>query len=200
MVACGQAHTLVLTAAGHVWGCGLNLCFQVGVQSMANPDAIDNSNILFLQMMPPAQFDDGNGHTEIAFIAASKRHSVAVCRHNGVLWTWGQGGGGDLDTAMATLTIMHMCRPLYREQHLAKMLFQRLLCRQLPWQSPPVVSCGIVDLLSSTRWGLANGLHATPSIVLAAMNILEEVCEAWLALDSILSSSRKVVRCGCVAT
>jgi len=92
MVACGRDHTLLLTAAGHMWGCGHNSFFQVGVQSMANPDAIDNSIVSVFTMMPPARFDNGDGHTEIGFIAAGLRHSVAVGKHNGVLWTWGGDG------------------------------------------------------------------------------------------------------------
>jgi len=63
---------------------------------MANPDAIDDSKISVFTMMPPARFDHGDGRTEIAFIAASMRHSVAVGRHNGVLWTWGKGHRGRL--------------------------------------------------------------------------------------------------------
>ena len=96
MVACGHNHTLLLTAAGHVWGCGGNFCFQVGVQSMVNPLLKNNSNISEFTMMPPARFDGGNGHVEIDFIAAGKYHSVAVGRHDGVLWTWGNSTSGRL--------------------------------------------------------------------------------------------------------
>jgi len=96
MVACGRAHTLLLTAAGHVWGCGSNVYFQVGVQSMPDPLVNNNGYISKFTMMPPARFDGGNGHVEIDFIAAGTYHSMAVGRHDGVLWTWGHSTFGRL--------------------------------------------------------------------------------------------------------
>jgi len=114
MVACGHDHTLLLTAAGHMWGCGHNSYFQVGVQSMTNPDEINNSDISVFTMMPHARFDNGDGRTEIGFIAAGSQHSVAVGKHNGVLWTWGRDrhgtqlghGNGQLDYCVQVPTAL----------------------------------------------------------------------------------------------
>jgi len=103
MVACGDGHTLLLTAAGHVWGCGSNMHCQVGVQSMADPDAIDRSDVTKFTQIPPERFDCGDGRSEIAFIAAGAIHSAAVGRDNGVLWTWGLGFGGRLGHGIGLL-------------------------------------------------------------------------------------------------
>jgi len=96
MVACGNEHTLLLTASGHVWGCGSNVCFQIGVQNMDDLLRVTNSCIPVFTMMPSARFDCGDGDTQIGFIAAGFDHSVAVGRANGLLWTWGRGTGGKL--------------------------------------------------------------------------------------------------------
>ena len=96
MVACGSEYTLLLTASGHVWGCGSNEYFQIGVQNMDDPLQLTNKRIPVFTMMPSARFDCGDGDTQIGFIAAGFDHSVAVGRANGLLWTWGRGIGGKL--------------------------------------------------------------------------------------------------------
>ena len=96
MVACGSNHTLLLTASGHVWGCGSNRYFQIGVQNMDDPLRSLNRNIPVFTMMSSTRFDCGDGDTQIAFITAGFDHSAAVGRNNGLLWTWGRGLGGKL--------------------------------------------------------------------------------------------------------
>jgi len=98
MVACGREYTLLLTASGHVWGCGSNQYFQIGVQNMDDPlqSRNRNRNITVFTMMPAARFNCGDGDPQIAFIAAGSDHSIAVGRNNGLLWTWGKGFGGKL--------------------------------------------------------------------------------------------------------
>jgi len=95
MVACGHEHTLLLTKSGEVWGAGSNEHFQIGLFSPES-DPNDNSNVTSFTRIPPARFSGGDDSTQIAFIAASNTHSVAVGRHNGVLWTWGEGLSGKL--------------------------------------------------------------------------------------------------------
>jgi len=63
---------------------------------MDDPLQATNSNICVFTMMPPTRFDSGDGDTHIAFIAAGSDHSAAVGRSNGLLWTWGDGEGGQL--------------------------------------------------------------------------------------------------------
>ena len=78
MVACGHHYTLLLTASGHVWGCGANRYFQIGVQNMDDlPQTIDR-NVRVFTRMAPTRFDCGDGDTQIAFIAAGFRHSAAI--------------------------------------------------------------------------------------------------------------------------
>ena len=96
MVACGNTYTLLLTASGHVWGCGSNRHFQIGVQNMDDPLQVTDRDIRVFTRMPPTRFDCGDGDTQIAFIAAGINHSAAVGRTNGLLWTWGRGVGGQL--------------------------------------------------------------------------------------------------------
>ena len=96
MVACGATYTLLLTASGHVWGCGSNRHFEIGVQNMDDPLQVTDRDICVFTRMPPTRFDCGDGDTQIAFIAAGINHSAAVGRTNGLLWTWGRGVGGQL--------------------------------------------------------------------------------------------------------
>ena len=96
MVACGSDHTLLLTASGHMWGCGSNWYFQIGVQNRDDPPELLNKNIPDFTMMPSTRFDCGDGDTQIGLIAAGFDHSVAVGRTNGLMWTWGRGIGGKL--------------------------------------------------------------------------------------------------------
>jgi len=96
MVACGATYTLLLTASGHVWGCGSNRHFEIGVQNMDDPLQVTDRDIPVFTRMPPTRFDCGDGDTQIAFIAAGFDHSAAVGRTNGLLWTWGDGFGGQL--------------------------------------------------------------------------------------------------------
>jgi len=96
MIACGNNYTLLLTASGHVWGCGSNWNFQIGVQDMDDPLQVNNTDIRVFTKMPPTRFDCGDGDSQIAFIAAGFHHSAAVGRSNGLLWTWGRGLGGQL--------------------------------------------------------------------------------------------------------
>jgi len=96
MIACGDNYTLMLTAAGHVWGCGDNLCFQLGIENTTNPLRTPYCNVAEFTIIPPARFDCGDGHTGVSFIAAAQFHSVAVGRDNGMLWTWGQCSVGRL--------------------------------------------------------------------------------------------------------
>jgi len=96
MVSCGANHTLLLTASGQVWGCGSNHDFQIGVQNMDDPLQTTGKSVCVFTMIPPTRFDSGDGDNHIAFIAAGCSHSAAVGRSNGLLWTWGNGEGGNL--------------------------------------------------------------------------------------------------------
>jgi len=96
MIACGNTYTLLLTASGHVWGCGSNRHFQIGAQNMDDPPQVTYRDIQVFTRIPPTRFDSGDSDSQIAFIAAGFNHSAAVGRTNGLLWTWGNGLGGQL--------------------------------------------------------------------------------------------------------
>jgi len=115
MVACGDNYTLLLTACGHVWGCGSNLYFQIGVQNMDDPLQVSNRDIRVFTRMPPERFDCGDGDTQIAFIAAGSDHSAAVGRTNGLLWTWGNGSGGQLGHDFSARVPIHLPRETFDE-------------------------------------------------------------------------------------
>jgi len=115
MVACGDNYTLLLTACGHVWGCGKNQYFQIGVQNMDDPLQVSNRDIRVFTRMPPERFDCGDGDTQIAFIAAGNDHSAAVGRTNGLLWTWGDGSGGQLGHDFSARVPIHLPRETFDE-------------------------------------------------------------------------------------
>jgi len=96
MVSCGAHHTLVLTAAGHVWSCGSNQQGQIGQQDLVGSPNPNFENISELTMIDPVRFGHADGSTRIAFIAAGYEHSMAISHDSGVLWTWGRNEGGQL--------------------------------------------------------------------------------------------------------
>jgi len=115
MVACGSNHTLLLTESGHVWGCGSNEYFQIGVQNMDDPLQLTNKRIQVFTIMPSTRFDCGDGDTQIGFIAAGNKHSVAVGRANGVLWTWGLGFSGNLGHGYDGIVPTHLPQETFGE-------------------------------------------------------------------------------------
>ena len=86
MVACGCAHTLVLTAAGVVWTCGNGERGKLGLG--------DEADTLVLTLVGPDRFR-GAPTSTIVMVAAGAEHSVAVGAEGGI-WTWGYGGQGRL--------------------------------------------------------------------------------------------------------
>jgi len=83
MVACGGAHTLVLTVAGLVWSCGWGLFSQLG-----HGDTADKLVLTLVAV-------EGFRGTQIVMVAAGGRHSVAL-EAEGRVWTWGWGQYGQL--------------------------------------------------------------------------------------------------------
>jgi len=85
MVACGKAHTLVLTAEGCVWSCGWGYYGQIGHG--------DKADKLLLTLVAEQQF----GGAKIVMVAAGGNHSVTLGAE-GRVWTWGKGQYGRLGT------------------------------------------------------------------------------------------------------
>lgn len=82
-VACGGAHTLILTEAGKLLACGLNACGQLGDGThtdvpQATPMAVK---------LPPS--------TRVAQIGCGEEFSCALTSE-GKLFVWGHGGCGQL--------------------------------------------------------------------------------------------------------
>ena len=87
MVACGDAHTLVLTAEGTqltaVWSCGAGGHGQLGHG--------DTGNKLVLTLVG----SEGFSGAQIVMVAAGAQHGVALGAE-GRVWTWGYGRYGQL--------------------------------------------------------------------------------------------------------
>eukprot|EP00277_Geminigera_cryophila_P001937 CAMPEP_0179433186 /NCGR_PEP_ID=MMETSP0799-20121207/17636_1 /TAXON_ID=46947 /ORGANISM="Geminigera cryophila, Strain CCMP2564" /LENGTH=185 /DNA_ID=CAMNT_0021210985 /DNA_START=1439 /DNA_END=1993 /DNA_ORIENTATION=+ len=75
MVACGDFHMLVLTAAGLVWSCGEGVFGQLGHG--------DTATHLVLTLVAAERL----GGALIVMVAAGKYHSVAL-EAEGRVWTW----------------------------------------------------------------------------------------------------------------
>jgi len=83
MVACGNSHTLLLTAAGRVLSCGFGHFGQLGHG--------DKANKLVLTLVAAEQFRGA----KIVMVAAGGFHSVALGAE-GIVWTSGAGRAGRL--------------------------------------------------------------------------------------------------------
>jgi RCC1 and BTB domain-containing protein len=86
MAACGAVHTLVVTKDGGLWACGLGENGQLGLDDDEYRHVFERvggtTNAVF------------NGAKVVA-AAAGGYHSAAVTE-DGALWTWGNGGFGQL--------------------------------------------------------------------------------------------------------
>ena len=81
LVACGGAHTMAVTAAGHAWTCGSNGNGQLGVGDETDREVF-------------TQVDDGQLRgARIVMAACGARHSVVVSAE-GRVWTFGDGAYG----------------------------------------------------------------------------------------------------------
>jgi len=89
MVACGFLHTLLLTAGGCVWSCGLGRFGPLGHNAEANE--------LRLRLVDHFKGD------QIVMVAAGGHHSVALGAE-GTVWTWGWGRFG-----VYTYIYIHIC-------------------------------------------------------------------------------------------
>jgi len=78
MVACGRAHTVVVTAAGRVWTCGANGAGQLGHS--------DTADRLVFTLVRAERFEE----TRIVMAACGCNHT-AVVTAEGRVWTWGCG-------------------------------------------------------------------------------------------------------------
>jgi len=83
MVACGDAHTLVLTAASSVWSCGWGHYGQLG-----HSDTVDQLVLTLVE-------DQGFRGAHIVMVSAGLYHSVALGA-DGRVWTFGWGHHGQL--------------------------------------------------------------------------------------------------------
>lgn len=84
-VACGEHHSLILTAGGNIFGCGSNSEGQLGVATQSPP----HHNEPLLVAGP------GSSHIEDAFVvvAAGARHSVALTDQGQcAVWGWSLHG------------------------------------------------------------------------------------------------------------
>lgn len=86
LVACGSAHTLVVTTAGQVWGCGANNVGQVGI-----PRSEDTKQIAKFTPLPSL------GNEEVVEVACGSVHSV-VRTATGRVLAFGRGAGHRLGT------------------------------------------------------------------------------------------------------
>lgn len=84
MVACGNEFSMVLTTAGRVWTCGENNVGQLGLHDLVWRHVLVEIN--------PATFDN----RPIGMITAGFHHCLALGRDDGMLWTWGWNGFGEL--------------------------------------------------------------------------------------------------------
>jgi len=82
MVACGMNFTVMLTAAGHVWNCGLGKSGELGHG--------DNENKRTMTLLNPSHFGD----RKITLIAAGYLHTMAYTSDGNLLYTWGQDRSG----------------------------------------------------------------------------------------------------------
>jgi len=76
VVACGGMHTVVLTAVGCVWSCGLGDDGRLG--------HVNQTDQLMLALVAGDQFRE----THIVMVAAGRDHSM-VLDADGTVWTWG---------------------------------------------------------------------------------------------------------------
>ena len=112
MVACGHFHTLALTAGGKVWAWGDNSKGQLGVftnGSTSDIDLIRQSASAAVRSAHynyhrPTLVDASFGSSPCAFIACGGHHSMGISSKSGELYTWGDGGDGQLGDGMDTAT------------------------------------------------------------------------------------------------
>jgi len=89
MVVCGDFSTMILTDAGHVWGCGCNYLGSLGLGH------VDDAQI-------PTQIDPQHfGGIPIGMIAAGECHFMAIDREGRAMWAWGLNEGGILGLGIA---------------------------------------------------------------------------------------------------
>ena len=88
MVACGEYHTLALTATGRVWSTGWNLSGQLGLGDL-------ETRYLFTEV-DSAHFVAGRAEgRKVISVVAGKAHSTMLCQ-NGLLFSCGNNGDGSL--------------------------------------------------------------------------------------------------------
>jgi len=83
-VACGRAHTLLLTADKCMWGCGSSFDGQLGL-----------GHRLLTNFMQKIILPDSDTSLKIVMVAAGDLHSAATTAE-GRLWTWGDNRNGQL--------------------------------------------------------------------------------------------------------
>jgi len=84
MVACGCSFTVVLTIAGKVWTCGDGELGQLGHGNQEDQNQLIEIDAVRFQNM------------EIGMVAVGTRHSLAITRKSGILYTWGSNTDGQL--------------------------------------------------------------------------------------------------------
>jgi alpha-tubulin suppressor-like RCC1 family protein len=88
MVACGEYHTLSLTATGRVWSTGLNLCGQLGLGDL-------ETRYLFTEV-DKINFVAGRKEgCNVISVVAGETHSMMLCQ-NGLLFSCGKNDDGVL--------------------------------------------------------------------------------------------------------
>ena len=112
MVACGHLHTLALTVGGKVWAWGDNTKGQLGVHTTEtlspaekirqHASAAARSSIY--NFHAPTLVDGSFGSSACVFIACGGQHSLGISSKSGELYTWGNGGDGQLGDGMDTAT------------------------------------------------------------------------------------------------
>ena len=91
LVACGRQHTIALTSAGQLYGCGNHQCGQVGVGPVQSQTGGGGVHIdVFTRVHAPAL-----GPHRVIFAACGGYHSLAITTQGRVL-SWGRGLDGRL--------------------------------------------------------------------------------------------------------
>jgi len=83
MVACGRAHTVVVTAGGLVWTCGTGEDGRLGHGDTAAREELTDIGV------------ERFGGAQIVLVAAGADHTVAM-EAEGRVWSWGRGSRGCL--------------------------------------------------------------------------------------------------------